>query len=270
MGYYSRQSAAINRFCQAMEDSPRVPEQVVAIRSVIKSVLKSRGTRTVVIIVRDSPVGKDDGIDASLVRQRTFLGHMLPEDHGLAIRFFGVSQVSAYKDDFVDLLRAELEVAGPRALVLSASIDRATRNVAHYEVFREMARTGSHAFMSVVWDHKSVIAPCDALALSESEQDVLDWQVALKVQLRAPLLALNLPIIQPVVWCASEIANDSHPVWEHAMRHIKDAQAFAGASEVNLSMGNRSLPIPEELAIDQEGQGLSRKVMLRWAGYAKE
>ena len=61
--------------------------------------------------------------------------------------------------------------------------------------------------MSLVWDFETDIDPIDALCLRNSPRsnELSPWTQALHQQKRAPLLPLNLPLIQPIIWASPSL-----------------------------------------------------------------
>ncbi|KEQ83396.1 hypothetical protein M438DRAFT_346349 [Aureobasidium pullulans EXF-150] len=188
--------------------------QFQALQYVVSEAFRLHKVTEAVVVCRVSPTpggtAEHDGVKPSLVRQQRFLEAMIPS--GISIHYVKAKEVSAYSEDFLDLLEDKLIAISRKALILSTSVDRASRSAKTHEFCTKVHETAGHMFMSFLWDDGTNLPINDALYVAESrirpELTAADQQ--LEEQRRSPPSKRNRPIVKPVIWvpCAVELQHD--------------------------------------------------------------
>lgn len=184
----------------------RVPDQVKALQMIIRHAIELHGFVRVLVLARTSPSPKptdDEGTNNSIEKQIEYLGHMLAKCD-LPVHWEKAAGISASKGHAVDRLEKCLQKLGKRTLVLTTRVDRVTRSVSEFERLQKVIGAGDHGIISSLWDFEtSPENVCLALRLPEAhstQEVVINWETGLKAQKRAPMVRLNRPLHQPLLW----------------------------------------------------------------------
>ncbi|THW62081.1 hypothetical protein D6D20_04546 [Aureobasidium pullulans] len=172
------------------------------------------GMFTAIIVCRvlPTPHGKTelDGVKASLLQQQRFLEAMIPPH---------ANEVSAYKDELSTLMRDRLVKIPTKAMVLTVSMDRASRSAETNEQFSKINEEAGHMFMSFLWSDAALLPGADALHIPPSSVDfnLIATDDMLEEQRCRSTTIKNLPVVKPVIWipCSSSI-NDVIKATLHA------------------------------------------------------
>ncbi|THY72191.1 hypothetical protein D6C94_06958 [Aureobasidium pullulans] len=162
-------------------------------------------TAIIVCGVLPTPHGKTehDGVKASLLQQQRFLEAMIPPH---------ANEVSAYKDELSTLMRDRLVKIPTKAMVLTVSMDRASRSAETNEQFSKINEEAGHI-------DAALLPGADALHIPPSSVDfnLIAADDMLEEQICRSTTIKNLPVVKPVIWipCSSSI-NDVIKATLHA------------------------------------------------------
>ena len=229
-----------------------------------------------IIIVRVSPPGSrksHSAVTSSLLRQDEFVRKLLPADPGIPVQLLKGNGVSAYSADFVTMIEDALKAGnGERTLLVSVATDRVLRSTEQLQRLENSVLQPHHAIMSLLWDCESYIKPTTALHLDTIMEDVdlSQWDNAFHQQIRAPLLHLNLPLVQPIIWACPSLVDISGSIPSIVQRHVVNAQEFISAFDTTKLQGSNCLDIPKELQLQADGSGFSEERLEQWKEYIEE
>lgn len=78
---------------------------------------------------------------------------------------------------------------------------------------------------------------------------LMEWEQALLERQRAPLLQVNLPLVQPLLWFLPGMGNNPHPTILHAERHVTKSSEWVEAVTLTSYQGGKSIaPEPMKTA----------------------
>lgn len=204
-------ASATNVYDTLNRRDTRIPKQIKALRKAIRHKVETHGFIRILVYVRTSPSPKPtdkEGTNASIERQTEYLRHMLGSCLGIKVHFETAAGISASKKDSVDGLKRRLREVGEKVLVVTVRIDRTTRSVGEFERLQQIIADGGHGILSFLWDFQnSPQDVCLALRLPETDKRnkaVTDWEAGLAAQKRAPMVRLNRPVHQPILWMFRE------------------------------------------------------------------
>jgi hypothetical protein len=251
-----------------------VPDQVKALQEAISHMIKTHGFKRVLVFVRTSPspeqTDKED-TNTSIERQLEYLRHMLLACE-ISVHSERAVGVSASKRDAVDSVERRLQELGDNTLVMTTRVDRMTRSVVQFERLQKIVSAGGHGVLSFLWDHETEPQDvCFALRLPErhnTQKAVVNWQAGLAAQKRAPMVRLNRPLHQPILWmfgkdtrheqscprALASLTSPSNPNYVRGYRHAENAQQWARAqATINYQGGPYIEPQLNKCGVDQRG-----------------
>ena len=187
--------------------------QIDALHRAIKITIETHGFEKLIIIVRVSPPGRRksrSAVTSSLLRQDEFIRKLLPADPGIPVQLLKGNGVSAYSEDFVTMIEDTLGAGNDEpTLLVSVATDRVLRSTEQLQRLENSVLQPHHAIMSLLWDCESYIKPTTALRIDTVKDgvDLSQWENALHQQTRAPLLHLNMPLVQPIIWACPSLVD---------------------------------------------------------------
>ncbi|CAD0084494.1 unnamed protein product [Aureobasidium vineae] len=241
VGKYSLMKRAIIRTMSAAEKDD---SQYHALRYIVAEAFRLHDISVAVIVCRVSPPARGtterDGVKPSLLRQQRFIESLVPD--GIPVSYVKAKEISAYKEDFLEVLSTEL-ASIPKAIVLSTSVDRISRNSKSCELLRIVHETYGHMFMSFLWSDDTELPLEDALYLSGSlaHPNLVAADQVLEQQRRSPPSNRNCPVVKPVLWipCAPNLQ-------DYVDSKVSAAESYACASALRFQ-GEPSAHIPAAL-----------------------
>ena len=270
MGFYWRSGHSMVRVNEAVLRSDRVLPQLKALHDVLALTIRVHDFQNVLICVRISPksaAAEDQSLQTSLVRQQTFLKNCLGEQTVTVEHLVG-NHVSAYNDDFVDMLLERLKSSGGKTLVLSAATDRITRSTEQFERLKNAVVGRGHSIVSFLWDHRTDLTSTTALNLPHGQRfapEVLGWDANLAIQKRSPPTSLVLPLVQPIMWILGTETEISNTMNDHIERHIRNAQEWVQSGALTSYQGE-AYSVSDQLAKGTE-RGFTQEAMQKWETY---
>lgn len=182
------------------------PTQVQSLQKAIRHTIKAHGFSFILIWGRTSPSRKTtdgEGTNSSIERQIQYLEHAVA-GCGIELRYEKAAGVSASDGGAVDQLERALQDCSGKILVLTTRPDRMTRSVKEFGRLQKIIGPGGHGIMSFLWDFETRPSNvCEALRLAATDsthEAVIGWENALEEQKRAPIVRLNRPVHQPILW----------------------------------------------------------------------
>lgn len=155
LSFYTRARLMQQRLVLAYENGTDTT-QMEPLRKFVRELLRMKGIRCVIIIIRDSPPRDSDyrrgrTASGSVALQEAFLRAILPDDiHIMSIR---LPATSGYTEpEVVDRVREALATAPGRAMLVSTTLDRMLRRRKFYDELRAILADGGHMAMSFLWD----------------------------------------------------------------------------------------------------------------------
>jgi len=116
-------------------------------------------------------------------------------------------------------MRDRLVKIPTKAMVLTVSMDRASRSAETNEQFSKINEEAGHMFMSFLWSDAALLPGADALHIPPSSVDfnLIATDDMLEEQRCRSTTIKNLPVVKPVIWipCSSSI-NDVIKATLHA------------------------------------------------------
>ncbi|THZ15304.1 hypothetical protein D6C89_09780 [Aureobasidium pullulans] len=203
------------------------------------------GMFTAIIVCRvlPTPHGKTehDGVKASLLQQQRFLEAIIPPH---------ANEVSAYKDELSTLMRDRLVKIPTKAMVLTVSMDRASRSAETNEQFSKINEEAGHMFMSFLWSDAALLPGADALHIPPSsvDFDLIAADDMLEEQRCRSTTIKNLPVVKPVIWipCSSSI-NDVIKATLHAAENYSRSCGTRFQTEPLLSILDKLKKPPDKM-----------------------
>lgn len=108
-----------------------------------------------------------------------------------------------------------------------------------------------HPFTSNLWDCRTDVDTTTALRLPEDYNNVKEISSCiegLQQGIRAPLVPLNLPTIQPLIGSTPiDTFDANHPLEAHVQRQVMNANQFVGAMRTSTFQGESHHTIPGQL-----------------------
>ena len=270
MSFYWRRDHAMIRVNQAAESSPDPLPQLQALQEVLSFAIRVHAFKYVLICSRISPksdASETESLQTSIVRQQTFLQNCLGNCN-VPVQYLVANHVSAFSDDFVDLLLDRLESIGSRTLVLTVAVDRTSRSTQQYDRLKDAAVTDGHGVVSLLWDRTTDLPVTSALRIPPEQSDapeVLEWESSLRLQRRSPLADIALPLIQPIMWIHDSEDLGSVAIADHASRHIRNSEEWVHAGNLTKYQGDVGV-IPQEL-IKGATRGFTSEMVDSWSGF---
>lgn len=247
------------RTSQAVNDNLVLPSQIDALRKVLDLTMKTHQFERIVLVARVSPNSiavEDDSMNTSIIRQTKFLKSLLPSE--IPVELVEATHVSAFNDDFVDLLEERLESLGSNALLVSSSLDRVVRSQRQFSRLLHVLAEGDHAAASFLWDHNTLMDVELALRLRDfpyRSQEISAWQDNLRLQARAPMFSTTLPLVQPIIWAGLADSDTEELFSAHTQRHIRNAEEWVQAVTATSYQGEAN--IAPELSKADGDRGLT-------------
>ncbi|KAK4541083.1 hypothetical protein LTR36_008308 [Oleoguttula mirabilis] len=167
MSFYARATHAITRFVVTLERDPG-HWQAVALVQFIRLAADVHEIRCFVFLVRNSPPRGDEearSTTSTLARQHQFLRAALPDY--LEVRYITLQDTSAFTgDEVVVAVKEELQSVTGRAMVVSSTLDRATRSYDGHQKLKAVLEKRGHMAMALLWDTRTTnVDPAAAMLL---------------------------------------------------------------------------------------------------------
>lgn len=256
---------------------PHPTSAVTTLKAVIQQALKEHRIKHVVIYVRVSPNPEEDDsqnndaqIIPSIERQVAFLGMLVPAD--VTFEVYKDRYTSASSGSSLETIAEIFKRQQARTCLLSTSVDRVIRKVVYGSKLSMCLRSRFwHIAMALLWDSHTIVDCSEGLQLTEKNAEPANkWRVASTKSRRAPPSSLNLPTIEPIIWCNHLVPLDSS-VSEHVMRHLQNAEGFVTGLLTRFRY--RAGPLPQKLSkvmIDEGGKAFSAARAQRWREFLIE
>lgn len=138
--------------------------------------------------------------------------------------------------------------------MVSTTIDRVIRRGSRLLEYEEILRANgrNHIFMSMLWDHHTIVDSHKALQVPAEGPKVRAWQALSTAQRRAPDVNMSLPLLEPIIWI-NESVQRKPCIAEHVRRHTKNAENFVLAMYSSSYVGSFEGEIPSELTQNEDG-----------------